>query len=114
MAEETTAASGGLSSNTNSDPTLVTNSSSSNPTRSATPPLSTAIAATATSAEAAPPRPVVPLTPRVQIAIQNVKWSEVKKTEECDTFFSAGTLKASLRSAGAVLSAVRLRCAIEE
>lgn len=49
---------------------------------------------------------VLPLTPRVQERLQDMQGDDLKKPEQCDTGFSAGTLQASLRSAGSVCAAV--------
>jgi len=49
---------------------------------------------------------VVPFTPHVQKAILQKSEEEVKSAEYCDTAFSAGTLNAARRAAGAVAHAV--------
>jgi len=49
---------------------------------------------------------VVPFTPHVQKAMLRQNSDEVKAPEYCDTAFSAGTLRAARRAAGAVAHAV--------
>eukprot|EP00605_Chrysophyceae_sp_TOSAG23-4_P001803 GSChrysophyteH1.ASY1.ANO1.1993.1 assembled CDS len=49
---------------------------------------------------------IVPFTPQVQAGIQKAAFGELKKDEYCDTSFSAGTLQAARRAAGAVAYAV--------
>lgn len=49
---------------------------------------------------------VVPFTPQVQREMFNQAFGDLKKSEFCDTSFSAGTLQAARRAAGAVAHAV--------
>ena len=49
---------------------------------------------------------VVPFTPQVQAGVQKAAFNDLKKDELCDTSFSAGTLQAARRAAGAVAFAV--------
>jgi SHAQKYF class myb-like DNA-binding protein len=52
------------------------------------------------------PAPVVPFTPMVQRSMIKIKEAEVKLHSNSDTAFSAGSLKAARRAAGAVQHAV--------
>jgi acetoin utilization deacetylase AcuC-like enzyme len=49
---------------------------------------------------------VLPFTPQVQRFVMRQASEELKSSENCDTSFSVGTLKAARRAAGAVAHAV--------
>lgn len=53
-----------------------------------------------------PKPPPLPFTPQVQKFIKHFNGDELKSAESCDTAFSAGTLRAARRAAGAVAHAI--------
>ena len=62
--------------------------------------------ASANGTDSVPPPPPLPFTPQVQKLLKRLNSNEIKNSEYCDTAFSAGTLRAARRAAGAVAHAV--------